>query len=156
MENDQPTAARWPRLSGLEMVRGFASGRFPWPDHAAWLGYAFAAVEPGRVTLTWTPTAQVHNSSGHVHGGYLAMVLDDAGALAAATIAEEFRPMLTLSLNIDFVRPVLIGGAYTVTGQVVHGGRQRIIADAEVTGADGRPHARGHGGFLPNLAFDQD
>jgi len=146
-------ASLWPVLTGEEM-RQMADGRVPMPPHALHAGLAIERVEPGRVALDWRPPAAVSNPAGAVHGGYLAMALDDAAALACASLQDRFRPMLTLNLNLDFLRTVQVGEVYTVTGAVVHSGRRRIVAEAEVTGADGRGHARGTGSFAPNAGFD--
>jgi uncharacterized protein (TIGR00369 family) len=152
--SDDGFAAAWERLSAAELLREMAAGRLPAPEYAERLGFTIRTVQPGRVECDWRPTPHLVNTAGSVHGGYLAMVLDNGGALACASLGEVFRPMLTLSLNLDFLRVVRAAGSYTVTGEVVHAGRTRIVAEAAITDADGRRMARASGSFTPNLTFD--
>jgi uncharacterized protein (TIGR00369 family) len=144
----------WTKLSGLELLQKLADGQGPVPEHARQVGMSIAAAEPGRVELAWRPPRTVGNAAGAIHGGYLAMVLDDAAGLACATMGDRFRPMLTLSLHIDYLRPARPGARYAVAGRVVHAGRTRLVADAEILDGDGRPVARATGSFSPNMAFD--
>jgi uncharacterized protein (TIGR00369 family) len=154
MMTGEAYAGVWARLSGAELLQQVADGHLPVPPHAAQIGLSIARVQPGRVELDWEPTSAVRNLAGDVHGGYLAMVLDDAAGLACASLGERFRPMLTLSLHIDFLRPVRSGVRYTATGVVIHPGRSRLVAEADITGPEGQRLARGSGSFSPNLAFD--
>jgi uncharacterized protein (TIGR00369 family) len=154
MTRSDPFPLAWAKLSGLELVREMAAGRQPSTPHAVHVGMSISAAQPGRVELAWRPTAAVSNPGGSVHGGYVAMVLDDAAALACATLGERFRPMLTMSLHIDYLRPARPGAAYVATGTVIHAGRSRLIADAEIVDGEGRPLARATGSFVPNGSFD--
>ncbi|MBP2471754.1 uncharacterized protein (TIGR00369 family) [Crossiella equi] len=150
---DVEFGALWAQSTGEQMLVAMADGRAPMPSHAAPIGLTLREVVRGRVSLRWRPAETCCNSSGVVHGGYLAMVLDDAGAMACATLLDRFRPMLTMSLHIDYLRPVLAGVEYVATGVVVHPGQRRMLADAEITDAQGRRVARASGSFTPNLAY---
>ena len=144
----------WARLSGAELLQEMADGHVPPPPHAVHVGLSISAISDGQIECAWRPPAEVCNSAGDVHGGYLAMVLDDAAALACTTLGERYRPMLTLSLNLDFMRTVQAGETYRVAGVVIHPGRRRMIADAEITDRERRLLARATGSFTPNEAFD--
>ncbi|MCO1581888.1 PaaI family thioesterase [Crossiella sp. SN42] len=151
---DNEFGTLWAQLTGEQMLVAMADGRARMPRHAEPIGLSLREVVRGRVSLRWKPSEQACNSAGQVHGGYLAMVLDDAGAMACVTLADRYRPMLTMSLHIDYLRPVLAGAEYVATGVVVHPGQRRMLADAEITDAQGRRVARASGSFTPNLSFD--
>jgi len=144
----------WARLSGAELLQEMADGLVAPPPHAIHVGLSISSVGSGQIECAWRPPAEVCNSAGDVHGGYLAMVLDDAAALACTTLGDRYRPMLTLSLNLDFMRTVQAGETYRVAGVVIHPGRRRMIADAEIIDRESRLLARATGSFTPNAAFD--
>jgi len=56
-------------MSGLEFVRGLASGLLPLNTMAQTLGYDVVEAESGRVAITVTPTGAHLNPWGTVHGG---------------------------------------------------------------------------------------
>ncbi|TDD86243.1 PaaI family thioesterase [Actinomadura rubrisoli] len=131
-----------------------AEGRFPQisdiNDH---IGQVVTSAEPGRVDISWTPHERLCNPGGTVHGGYIAMILDNAVCLAASSTCEHFMPMLTLSLNVDYLRGVQAGATYTVAGTCVHPGSARMVANAVVSDASGRPVAQASASMIPNRAF---
>jgi uncharacterized protein (TIGR00369 family) len=136
------------------MLAAIAEGRVPQAPHAADIGLAVAAVAPGRVELTWRPPARLANPAGIVHGGYLAMALDDAAGLSCVSLGDRFRPMLTLELRIDYLRAAAPDVVYRAVGEVVHAGKTRVLADARVLDVDGKALARATGTFVPNRNFD--
>ncbi|WP_033323938.1 PaaI family thioesterase [Actinomadura atramentaria] len=148
------TADLWNTLTGAELIQAIGDGRFPQisdiNDH---IGQVIVAAEPGRVEISWTPAEKLCNPGGTVHGGYIAMILDNAVCLAGASTGEVFMPMLTLNLNVDYLRSVQAGVAYTVVGTCVHPGRTRMFSTAVITGPDGRPAAQASASVLPNRAF---
>ncbi len=143
----------WNELSGAQMLRAIADGRVPSAPHNDHLNLRISEVEPGNVTMTWEPTAAVANPAGVVHGGYVAMTLDDAVCLAGASFGERFYPMLTLNLNIDYLRAVLPGATYTVTSELVHPGNRRMVSNARVLDAEGAVAAQATGSITPNRAY---
>lgn len=96
---------------------------------------------------------QLANLSGALHGGYVALVCDEAGGLAAASTGERFIPMLTLDLDVTFLRPGLLGQPHRLEGEVLKAGRQRIVADVRVLRPDGGLAATARGSFVPNERF---
>ena len=148
------TAEIWSRSTGAEFLRAMSEGKVPVPPHAAFVGLAVRAVGEGRIEMAWSPGEPLRNPGGMVHGGYIAMVLDDTAALSCSTLADRYRPMLTLYLHLDFIRPVVACETYALIGEVAHAGAARLVADARIVSAAGKLHARATGSFLPNQAFD--
>lgn len=150
----QRAADLWSTLSGAEFLRAMAGQRLPSvSDISDYIGQQVTHAEPGRVEIAWTPGDKLCNPGGAVHGGYIAMILDNAVCLAAASTGERFTPMLTLNLNIDYLRGVKAGETYTVTGTCVHPGATRMVSNAVVADGRGRPVAQASASVVPNKAF---
>lgn len=151
---DDRTAEVWRRTDAAGFLREWAADAVPGTDHGRHTGLRIVEVpEPGTVVMSWLPGPQLGNMTGVVHGGYVSLVCDEAGGLAAASTGERFVPMLTLDLAVTYVRPSVLEEEHRVVGQVLHAGRSRVVADVTVTRPDGRLAASARGSFLPNRAF---
>ncbi|NUT41037.1 MAG: PaaI family thioesterase [Thermoactinospora sp.] len=139
-------------VTGADFLRAIAEGTVESSPHLAYLGLRLSRVEPGSVHLEWRPGAALTNRSGVVHGGYIATALDDACGMACGSAAPQPTLHLTMNLNVDYLRPVQVGQTYLVTGTVTHRGRTRLLAQATVTDADGRPCAQATSSLTPNRA----
>ncbi|MEU4702151.1 PaaI family thioesterase [Nonomuraea dietziae] len=137
-------------MTGADFLRAIADGSVESSPHLTHLGLRLMLVEPGRVELVWRPGPELTNRSGVVHGGYIATALDDACGMASGSAAERPTLHLTMNLNVDYLRPVRAGEAYTVAGTVTHRGRTRILTLATVTDADGRLCAQATSSLTPN------
>lgn len=147
------TVEMWDRLSAVEVIEAMRDGALPrWPQDEL-IGLWAAGAKPGVVEMRWEPTPEACNPAGAAHGGYIAMVLDNAVCLAGASIGERFVPQLTLSLNIDYLRAILPGAAYAVRAEVVHPGKSRIVVNGTITDPSGRTAAQAHAAVTPNRAF---
>ncbi|MFB4311743.1 PaaI family thioesterase [Actinomadura sp. GTD37] len=144
----------WNTLSGAAFIQAMVDKRIPeFSDISDYIGQAVTAAEPGRVDIAWTPGDKLCNPGGTVHGGYIAMILDNAVCMAASSTCEHFMPMLTLNLNVDYLRGVRSGHTYTVTGTCLHPGGTRMVSNALITDARGRPVAQASASVIPNKAF---
>lgn len=152
-EPDPRLIAIWQETDAAGFLMAVGQGLVPASPHQEHTGLRIADARPGHVELEWRPEIHICNRAGIVHGGYLAIVLDDAAGLAGASLGERFVPMLTMDLRIEYIRPALPDQDYRAIGTVVHAGRTRIIADARVEDAEGRMLARASGSFTPNRAF---
>ncbi|MFH7767148.1 PaaI family thioesterase [Acinetobacter sp. BSP-28] len=57
-----------------------------------------------KVRLSYQPRAEFANPMGHVQGGMICSMLDDAMGLFAI-IAQEGTPSATVTMNLSFLRP---------------------------------------------------
>ncbi|MGP4026821.1 PaaI family thioesterase [Actinomadura sp. 3N407] len=150
----QEAADLWNTLSGVDFIRAMRDKRLPEiSDISDYIGQVVTAADPGRVEISWTPAEKLCNPGGIVHGGYIAMILDNAVCLAASSTCDRFLPMLTLNLNIDYLRAVQSGQTHTVTGTCVHPGSTRMVANAVIADTRGRPVAQASASVIPNKAF---
>jgi uncharacterized protein (TIGR00369 family) len=91
--------------------------------------------EPGYVKITLHADARHHHGAGRIHGGILALVLDNAGFFACATesngcwvMTTEFKVNLPESVALEDV---------VATGRVLRKGRQLFHAQMEARDARG-------------------
>ena len=155
---DDPTtrthADLWNTLTGAELIQAMADGRFPELSPInTHIGQKIRSAVHGRVEIDWTPAERLTNPGGTVHGGYIAMILDNAVCLAGTSTCEHFMPMLTLNLNVDYLRAVTADRTYRVVGTCVHPGRTRMVSNASITDGEGRVLAQATASVLPNKAF---
>jgi len=144
----------WNTLSGAEFIQAMIDKRMPeFSDISDYIGQAVSSAASGRIEIAWSPEDKLCNPGGTVHGGYIAMILDNAVCLAASSTCDRFMPMLTLNLNVDYLRGVRSGQTYTVTGTCLHPGGTRMVSNALITDAGGRPMAQASASVIPNKAF---
>jgi uncharacterized protein (TIGR00369 family) len=131
-------------MSGLEFVKGLASGALPLNTIARTLGYDVIEAESGRVVITLTPNDAHLNPWGTVHGGLTATLLDSAMGLAIQSMLDTGVASTTLEFKITLVRPVTVeAGEIRAEGKVLNCGRRVGTADGRVTDLKGRLLAHG-------------
>ena len=93
--------------------------------------WEFLSSQDGHAEMSWTPTPDMANPFGSVHGGIIATVIDEScGAALMPLIETPSAP--TVSLNVEYLYAVQIGGTYTVRSEIVRKGRALAIADARI------------------------
>jgi len=104
--------------------------------------WEFLSSIDGHAEMSWTPTPDMANPFGSVHGGIIATVIDEScGAALMPLIEAPSAP--TVSLNVEYLYAVEIGGTYTVRSDIVRKGRAMAIADAQVLNEEGKLLVRG-------------
>jgi uncharacterized protein (TIGR00369 family) len=144
----------WRTTDAVGFLRSWTTGEVNQGPHSLHTGNRLVeVVRAGEVVMAWTPGQQLANLSGNVHGGYIALVCDEACGLASASTGDRFIPMLTLDLAVTFLRGAVIDAEHRIEGSVVHAGRSRIVTDARIYRPDGQLAATARGSFVPNKAF---
>ncbi|WP_374764157.1 PaaI family thioesterase [Yunchengibacter salinarum] len=100
-------------------------------------------MDAGEGLLEFRPTAAMCNPHGHVQGGLIGAMLDDACGMITYMAAGQ-RPFSTGTMVTDYFRPVMPDSVLIARARLVRGGRRRAIADATLfeKGAEERPLAR--------------
>ncbi|MEU7023967.1 PaaI family thioesterase [Streptomyces sp. NPDC046203] len=125
--------------TGLAYLRGMVSGEVVPPPVAQVLGIEVVKADPGAVRFTMPVQDFAANHLGVLAGGILSTVMDAALGCAVLSAVPEGKDVVTLDLNVDFLRPVREAtGPVTVDAEVVHLGRSRGLASCRVVDADGR------------------
>jgi len=108
-----------------------------WPDdHAArGLGMAIQAVGPGSATLSMTVRADMVNSHGTCHGGFIFAVADSTFAYACNSFNHR---AVAAGVDINFLAPAHLGDVLTARGQARHQGGRSGLYDIEVSNQDGK------------------
>ena len=104
---------------------------------------------PDGVTVTMLVTPDHANRHGNLHGGLIGTVLDTAmGATASYVRGEEGRiPFSTISMTVNFVAPMPMGGTITAKGRVIGGGYKIAFIEALAHADDGTLVAQSTGTF---------
>jgi uncharacterized protein (TIGR00369 family) len=112
------------------------------------LGIRLQQLGAGRGRLEMAVAARHLRTLGILHGGVTATLLDTAMGMASGTTAPPDHYVVTIQLNVNFIRPAWEGELLTATGEVLHAGRQTAVARGELRTADGVLVATGSGTFL--------
>jgi uncharacterized protein (TIGR00369 family) len=104
------------------------------------LGIDVVELEQGRALATMPVRPEAFNSTGNLHGGAIATLIDVAAGSAAAT-SPTFLPgsnhLVTADLHIRYLgRPH--GDSIRAEAVILRSGRQLIVVDVRVTDPEGR------------------
>jgi len=99
-------------------------------------------MQDGQSEMSWTPTPDMANPFGSVHGGIVATVIDEVtGAAVMSSIESGTAP--TVSLHVEYLHAIAIGGTYTAVGEIVRRGRAVAIVDGRIRNVEGEVLVRG-------------
>ena len=131
-------------MTGLEQLRGMASGAIPDAGINETLRLALVEIELGRAVFEGRPFEGLVNPSGLVHGGWLMTMIDSAAGAAVYSTLETGMMCVTLETKVNFMRGVkLDAGVVRAEGRVIGGGRTIIASEARITDARGTLYAHG-------------
>jgi uncharacterized protein (TIGR00369 family) len=114
------------------------------------IGYDVDLSDPdGSVRVVLRVEDRHVNRVGSLHGGIIAMMLDAAAGFSVSRSwsAAGDAPLVTVSLNTQFIAAVRSGSTVTATGRVAGGGRSIRYADSDLTDENGTLLARASGVF---------
>ena len=116
------------------------------------LGYVLDLTgDDGRARCRMTLDERHTNRHGALHGGLVAVMLDNAmGATGSLAISREtVHPMLTISMNVDFIASAQVGDTLVAEGWIVGGGRKTKFIHGHLHDQTGKLIATGSGVFKP-------
>ena len=85
---------------------------------------------------------------GIMHGGVTATLLDTALGFAAVSVAPDDHYVVTVQLNINFIRPAWESERLLAAGEIRHSGQRTAVARGDIHTADGTLMASGTATFL--------
>lgn len=119
--------------SGTRLTRCQAEAALASQPFSRLLGTRVTGFGNGRATLQLLATEDLRQQDGHVHGGVLSYLADNAMAFAAGT---ELGPaVLTAGMTIEYLRPAR-AAVLRATGVVVHAGRRQVTCRCDVVTVD--------------------
>lgn len=68
-------------------------------------GFKLLSHGDGRAEMQCPVNAQTQNVNGDLHGGILALLVDEAGTVALASQDRQGRPGVTTDLNVSYLAP---------------------------------------------------
>ena len=113
----------------------------------AWLGMEAVATGDGTATVEMTPTEDMTNHSGFVHGGMISTLADSAMGRSLRTLKPGVVRAISFDLKLNFISAAKPGETLRATGTVVHAGRRTVVTECRVEGLDGKLVATASGTF---------
>ena len=104
----------------------------------AWLGLTVADTGEGMAVVEMTPTEDMANHSGFVHGGMISTLADSAMGRSVRTLKPGVTRAMSFDLKLSFIGAAKIGEKLRATGRVIHAGRRTVVTDCRIEGKDGR------------------
>jgi uncharacterized protein (TIGR00369 family) len=101
----------------------------------------------GFATVQMTPTEDMANHSGFVHGGMISTLADSAMGRSVRTVKPAVVRSMSFDLKLSFINAAKIGETLRATGRVVHAGRRTVVAGCRIEGQGGRLIATASGTF---------
>src|ERR1700680_4884993 len=108
-----------------------------------WLGLTLVETGVGTATVEMTPTEDMANHSGFVHGGMISTLADSAMGRSLRTLKPGVTRAMSFDLKLTFIAAAGIGDTLRATANVVHAGRRTVVTGCRVEGKDGRLVATG-------------
>jgi uncharacterized protein (TIGR00369 family) len=103
-----------------------------------WLGLTVADTGEGMAVVEMTPTEDMANHSGFVHGGMISTLADSAMGRSVRTLRPGVTRAMSFDLKLSFIGAAKIGEKLRATGRVIHAGRRTVVTDCRIEGKDGR------------------
>lgn len=114
------------------------------------LGMEFSLLGPGRVGYSMSVDAQHLATPGFLHGGVVTTLLDATmGAGAMTLVADEWKVVSTIEMNVNFLKPGLLGSRLQAVSEVVRKGKGVIFMKATLRNEDNAILAVANGSFYP-------
>lgn len=102
----------------------------------------------GRGRLELVVKEQHLRTFGILHGGVFAALLDAVMGMAASSTARAGDDVVTVQLNVNFLRPVALGETVVATSEIIHAGRRTAVVRGEIRTATDMLTAVGSGTFM--------
>lgn len=112
-----------------------------------WLGLVEVSQGDGLAVVDMTPSEDMTNSAGFVHGGMISALADSAMGRSLRTIKPGVVRSMSFDLKLSFINAAKVGERLRATGRVVHAGRRTAVTECRVEGPGGRLVATASGTF---------
>lgn len=119
----------------------------PFLDH---LGMKRERIAAGIAEVSLTLLPQLQNLHGAGHGGVVMTLLDSAMALAALSRINFTREVVTVNMQVGFLRPAQ--GHLRATGRATGGGNSICFCEASIVNDGGELVAQSMGAFRYRVA----
>lgn len=104
--------------------------------------------EPGKAQCELLIGNKHLRSLNMLHGGVTATLLDSMMGAAAGTTAPDQHFVVTVQLNVNYIRPAWHGEQIITKGEVIHSGEKTAVARGEIYTSTEELVASGSGTFM--------
>ena len=139
------TAHRAGLAAAANIPPSLPTGRARHIPFLATLGARLQSEADGVAVVVLDLRADLLNNHGGGHGGVVMTLLDSAMANAALSKVDYQREVVTIDMQIAFMRPA--SGQLVATGRATGGGRSVCFCEAEIRNAAGEVTAKAMGTF---------
>ena len=113
----------------------------------SWLGITVVGLGDSTALLEMTPTEDMANHAGFVHGGMISALADSAMGRSLRTIKPGVARAMSFDLKLSFISPATVGEPLRASGRVVQAGRRIAVMECLVEAPEGRLVATASGTF---------
>ena len=134
--------------SVLDIMQAIRDGKLPPPPIARLIGFHYVGAEPGEIVIELQPEQSLENSTGTLHAGVAAAMLDAAMSAAAGTLLPINKRAVTSDLKISYLKPLTTdSGPIRTIGRVVDLVERTACAAGEIRDGAGSLVAHAVGVF---------
>ena len=134
------------------VLREFFQDAYSHNSYVKLLSMKLERLEPGMAEVSMPIDPASHtNLYGVSHGGSLASVADTVMGVACASLG---RRVVTLDLNMNFIKAAPADTEVRAIGKILHNGRQTLVAECDVLGVEGKLLVKARGTFFVVGQFD--
>ena len=112
-----------------------------------WLGISLVDAGEGTATVEMTPSEDMANHAGFVHGGMITALADSAMGRSLRTLKPGVARAMSFDLKLSFISAARVAETLRATGRVVHAGRRTAVTECRVEASGGRLVATASGTF---------
>jgi uncharacterized protein (TIGR00369 family) len=128
-----------PKGSVLEYVRKNYEGKLVKDSRSPagnWLEFTLERIEEGRAEILLTVKKEMTNPYGNIHGGMMALVIDEVIGWAVISLGTESH-YTSLNLNVDFLYAIKEGDKMRAVARVIRAGKKIIHVECSVYNIEG-------------------
>lgn len=112
-----------------------------------WLKFTLEGIEKGKATISLAVRREMTNPYGHIHGGMMSLVIDEAIGWAVVSLDAE-QHYTSLTLNVDFLYAIKEGERLRAKSEVLRTGKKIINVECHVYDMDNRILARANSNLI--------
>lgn len=129
MENNN--GQNWRSLEGIRdkyLGKVVSGSRSPAGN---WLQFVLEDIQPGTATLAVPVRTEMTNPYGHIHGGMMSLVIDEAIGWAVASLISEHH-FTSMNLTVDFLYAIKSGDTLKAVSRVIREGKRIVNCECFV------------------------
>lgn len=112
-----------------------------------WLKFTLEHIEKGKATLSMMVRKEMTNPYGHIHGGMMSLVIDEAIGWGVVSLDTELH-YTSLTLNVDFLYAIRDGEKLRAKSEVLRVGKKIINVECHVYDMNDRILARANSNLI--------